>query len=71
MHTNDVKVFGKMKKEFEILIQTVKIYSQDRGMGFGKENCTILITTPSQIQMTEWIELLNQEKIGEKETYKY
>ena len=29
---SNIKVFAKNKKEMEILIQTIKIYSLDRGM---------------------------------------
>ena len=45
----DVKLFAKKKKkkksenESESLIQTIRIYSQDIGMGFGKEKCAMLI----------------------------
>ena len=38
MYMNDIKLFAKYEKELETLIQTVRIYSQDIGIGFGKEN---------------------------------
>ena len=64
----------KTKKELETLIQTVRIYSQDIGMEFGIEKCTLLVTKSGKRHMTEGVELPNQEKIrtlGEKETNKY
>ena len=73
---DDIKLFAKKtktKKELEILIQVVKIYSQNTGVKFGIEKCAILITRSRNWQMTEGIELPNQEKIrtlGEKETFK-
>ena len=38
MYMDGIKLFVKNKKELETLIQTVRIYSQDIGMGFGTEN---------------------------------
>ena len=32
---DDIKLFAKNEKEQETLIQTISIYSQDIGMGFG------------------------------------
>ena len=34
----DIKIFVQNEKELEILIQTVRIYSQDIGMEFGIKN---------------------------------
>ena len=50
------------------------IYSQDIGMEFGMEKCTMLIMRSSKLHMSEEKELPYQEKIrmlGEKEIYKY
>ena len=74
MYMDDIKLIVKNEKELEILIQAVRIYSQDTEMEFGQEKCAILIMKSGKLQMTEGIELLNQEKIrtlGEKETYKF
>ena len=52
----------------------MRIYSQDIGMECGIEKCIMLIIKIGKRQMTEGIELLNQEKnrtLAEKETYKY
>ena len=73
MYMDDIKLFAKNKRELETLIQTVRIYSQDIGMEFGKEKCAMLVMKSGKRHMTEGIELPNQEKIrtlGEKETYK-
>ena len=51
----------------------MRIYSQDMGMKYDIEKCTILIIKKWQRQMTEGIELPNEENIstlGEKKTYK-
>ena len=71
---DDIKLFVKDEKELENIIQTVRIYSKDIGMEFGREKCAILIMKSGKRQIMEEIELTNQEKIrtfGEKETYKY
>ena len=52
----------------------MRIYSQDIVVEFGIEKCTTLIMKSGKEQMTEGIELPNQEKIRtleEKETYNY
>ena len=58
----------------EIRIQTVRIYSQDIGIEFGKEKCAMPTMRSVKRYMTESIELTNQEKfriLRKKETYKY
>ena len=74
MYMDDIKLFVTNEKELEILIQAVRIYSQDIGMEFGIEKCAMLIMKCGKRHMTEGIELLNQEKIrtlGKKETDTY
>ena len=71
---DDIKVFAKNEKELEILIQTTRIYSQDKGMEFGIEKCAILTMKSGKFESVEGIEVSNQECIrtfGEKESYKY
>ena len=43
MYIDGIKIFAKMKKELETLIQTIRIYSQDTGMEFDIEKCAMLI----------------------------
>ena len=45
----------------ENLIQTVRIYSQDIEMEFGREKCTMLVVMKNSKQhITEGVELPNQ-----------
>ena len=60
---NDFKLFSKNTIELETLIQTIRIYSQDIGMEFGIEKFTILIMNSGKREITEGIELSNQERI--------
>ena len=46
----------------KILTQVVRIYNQDIGMEFGMEKFAMLIMKSWKQQMTEGIELPNQEK---------
>ena len=39
MYKDENKLFAKIEKELETLIQTVRIYSQDIGMEFNIEKC--------------------------------
>ena len=38
MYVDNIKVFVKNEKELEILIQKLRMYTQDIGMEFGIEN---------------------------------
>ena len=63
----------KMKK-IRTLLKTVRIHTKIIGMEFGFEKCAMLIMKCEKRQITDKIELLNQERIrkfGEKENYKY
>ena len=74
MYLDDIKIFAKNKKELETLIQTIRMYTQDIGMEFGTEKCTMLIIKKEKRETMEGIELPDQESIrtiGEKENCKY
>ena len=43
MYMDDIKLFTKNEKEWETLIQTVRIYCQDIEMEFGTEKCAMLV----------------------------
>ena len=60
MYMNDIKIVAKNEKEPEILIQTIKIYSQSKGMELGMEKCVMLIMKKKwTIEKREGIELPN------------
>ena len=63
MYMDNIKLFTKNEKELEILIQAVRIKSQDIRMEFGIEKCAMLIMKSRKWQTMKGIELLNQEKI--------
>ena len=74
MYMDDIKLFTKNEKELEILIHTVRIYSQDIGMEFGIEKCAMLVMNSGKRHLTDGMELPNQDKIrtlAENETYRY
>ena len=71
---DDIKLFAKNEKELETLIHAVSIHSQDIGMEFGIEKCTMLVMKSDKRHLNDGMELPNQDKIrtlGEKEMYKY
>ena len=43
MYMDDIKLFAKNEKELETLIDAVRIYSQDLGMEFCIEKCSMLV----------------------------
>ena len=74
MYMDDIKPFTKNEKELETQIQTVRIYNQDIGMGFGIKKYAMLVTKSGKRHIAEGVELTNQEvvrKLRGKETYKY
>ena len=63
---NDIKLFTKKEK--------VRIYSQDIGIEFGIESCSMLVMKSDKPHRTDGIEQPNQDKIrtlGESKTCKY
>ena len=74
MYMEDIKRFAKNEKELETLIHAVRIYSQNIGMLFSREKCTMLVMKSGKRSLPNGMELPNQDKIWtfvEKETYKY
>ena len=74
MYMDDIKLFAKNEKELETLINTVRIYSRDIGMEFGIEKCAMLVMKSGKRQLTDGMELPNQDKIktlAGNETCKY
>ena len=74
MYMDGIKLFAKNEKELETLKQTVRIYSQDIRMEFGRGKCAMIVRKSGKRHLTDGMELPNQEKIrtlGEKKTYKY
>ena len=43
MDMDDIKLFAKNEKELETLILSMRIYSQDIVMQFGREKCAMLV----------------------------
>ena len=71
---DDIKLFAKNEKDQETLIQTIRIYNQDIGMEFGIEKSAILIMKSGKREITERVEVANQERIRmleEKKNNKY
>ena len=69
----DITLLAK-NEELKTLLQTIRIYSWHIGIGFIIERSAMLIRKSVKRQITEGIELPNQERIrtlGEKENYKY
>ena len=63
MYMDYIKLFAKNEKELETLIHAVRIYSQDIGMEFGKEKCTILVMKRGKGHLSDRMELPSQNKI--------
>ena len=73
MYIYVITLFAKNENELETLIQAVRIYSQDIGMEFSIEKCTMLVIKSRKWHMIKGMELSNQEKLErlEKRKHKY
>ena len=60
---DNIKQFAKNEKELEILIQAVRIYSQDIGMECSIEKCAMPVMKSGKRHLTDGMELPNQDKI--------
>ena len=59
--------FAKNEKELETLIQTVRIYSQDIGMEFGKEKSATLAMKSGEKETYKYLGILEAEIIKQAE----
>ena len=71
MYMDAIKLFAKKEKELETLIQTVRIYKQDRGIEFGKGKCAMQVMKSGKRHLTERPNREIMKTLAEKETYKY
>ena len=74
MYMDDIKLFAKHEEELKTQIHTFRICSQDIVMEFGIEKCAMVVMKSGKWQLTDGMELPNQDKIKaltENETYKY
>ena len=62
----NTKVFAKNEKERETLMQKIRIYSQDIGMEFDIEKCTLLIKKSGKRATAEGINQKSIRTLGEK-----
>ena len=56
MYMDEIRIFAKIEKERETLIQKIRIYRQDIGMEFVIKKCNMLITKSEKRGMAEGIE---------------
>ena len=61
MYMDDITLFAKNEKERETLIHAVRIYSQDIGMEFCIEKCTMLVMKRGKRHLKDGVELPNQD----------
>ena len=54
---NDLKLYSRSEKELDSLVQTVRVFSEDIGMGFGIEKCAMLVMEKGKIVKSVGIEL--------------
>ena len=40
---DDLKLYSRMEKGLDSLVQTLRVFSEDKGLEFGKEKCTMLV----------------------------
>ena len=68
---DNIKLFAENERELETPIHRVMIYSEERRMVFGIEECTMQGMKSGKRHMMEGIELPNKKRIktlGERES---
>ena len=71
---DDLKLYSRSEKELDSLIQTVCVFSEDKGMHFGIEKCAMLVMEKGKIVKSVGIDVTNGKVIKslqEGESYKY
>ena len=71
---DDLKLYSGSEKGLDSLVQTVRVFSEDRGMEFGIEKCAMLVMEKGKIVKSVGIELPDGKVIKsleEGESYKY
>ena len=71
---DDVKVVGKNENQWDILINTVRLFTEDIIMNFGLDKCAVLIMRRGKVISMEGVTLPNGEmmKALDKDSgYKY
>ena len=62
---DDLKLYGRSKEELEMLVEMVKLFSDDVGMKFGFEKCGVLVVEKGVRKQLEGMELPEGEVIKE------
>ena len=57
LFTDNLKLYGWSEKELVSLVQTVHTFTEDIGMEFGIEKCTMLVMEKVEIMKSVSIEL--------------
>ena len=71
---DDFKLYSQIEKELDLLVQRVRVFSNDIGMEFGIEKCAMLAMEKGKIVESVGIELPDGKVIKslqEGENYKY
>ena len=78
---DDIKLYSKSENTQDSLIQTVRIFSEDIGMQFEIDKCTMLVMKKWKIVKSDDTEMPNnkviksleeeEEEEEEEESYKY
>ena len=71
---DDLNLHSRSQKGFDSLVQTFRVFSEDIGMEFGIEKCTMLVMEKGKIVKSVGIELPDGKiikSLKEGESYKY
>ena len=74
LYMDDLKLYAKTREELELLVNTVRTYSEDIGMEFGIDKCAILTMQRGKITESEGITMPDKNVINQiktEEAYKY
>ena len=71
---DDLKLYGKNKRQVDTLVHTVRVFSDDIGTQFGINKCAVLIMKKGKMTKCEGIKMPDGsliKNIDEGDVYKY
>ena len=57
LYVDDLKLYSRNERELNTLVQKICIFSEDRGMEFGIEQCAIIVIEKGKIVKSVGVEL--------------
>ena len=71
LYMDDIKLYVKSERDIDLLIYIIRLYSNDIGMSFRLEKCSLMVIKRGKVVRIEGIELLEGNIVDIEDSYKY